>query len=119
MIADPDGRRATTARSMTAFEGKGECRAHLTHTLSRELRNPAAQAIPGDRHHVVQVDGARLLHPILDTQGHLRRNATDRRGDRGHRDSGEIAEGGPAGQDEDRPLLVGRRGPVEANLASL
>ena len=104
---------------MTAFEGKGERGAHLTHTVGAQMRNPSAHAILGHRHHIVQVDGAWLLHPILDPQGHLGRNATDCRGDGGHRDSGEIGECRPAGQDENRPLLVGCREPVEADLAAL
>jgi len=66
----------------------------------------------------VQVDCARLPHPILDSQRHLGRDAADRRGDRSHSDSGEIAERGAAGQDEDRPLFVRWREPIEADLAS-
>ena len=72
---------------MTALESEGERRAHVTHALGPQLRNSTAQAILGNRHHVVQVDCARLLHSILGPQGHLGRNATDRRGDGRRRDS--------------------------------
>jgi len=76
---------------MTALESEGQRRAYVTHAVGPQLRNPTAQAVPGDRHHVVQVDCARLFHSILGPQGHLGRNTTDRRGDGGHRDSGEVA----------------------------
>ena len=49
------------ARSTTALESEGQRRAHVTHALGPQLRNPTAQAVLGDRHHVVQGDCVRLF----------------------------------------------------------
>src|SRR5262245_56821607 len=85
--ADPRyGQTITTpSASAVATEREADGRADLAQACGRELGDPASQCFALDGDEVLKIDGAPLLHAVLGTEDHFRRDATDDRRDRGGR----------------------------------
>jgi len=106
-----------TGISAIAAQSEGQSRAHLAHTLRRELSQPASEALLVDRHDVVEVGRAGLAQSIFSAESDFRRDSSKGRSDGRYGHAGEIGDGTLAGQDEDWPLFVRPGKAVESDLA--
>ena len=79
VVSGEDVRAAAVAATrQVATQRERERRTHLAHPRRAQLGDAAAQVRLVDRHHVVQVHRAGLLHAVLRPQRHFRRHAPDR-----------------------------------------
>jgi hypothetical protein len=100
------GGASARCSSGVAAESEREGGAYLSHPQRVERGDAPPYDVERDRHDVVQVDDARVLHSVFDTESNLGRYSSGRRSYRSDGHCGEVFERGRPGEDENRSLLV-------------
>jgi hypothetical protein len=77
---------------MLTTECKADRATHVTHLFFTQMCHSPSNTVLLDRHHVVQIDGARLLQPLPEADEDFRWHAADRGGNRGNCDTGEVSD---------------------------
>ena len=88
------------------------------HPSGAEADDAPPQTFLRDGHSVVQIDRTASFHSVADIQDHFRRYAANRRRNRRHGHSRQMAHRAVARQDKNRPLLIGRREPAKADIST-
>lgn len=98
---------------------EGECYrgAHLIETSRVETHHQSSQPCLRDGHDVLEVDRARILHPIVGAEDDLRCDPADGRGHWRDCDARRAVDDRVAGENHHRPLLVGLRKSEESDVA--
>ena len=82
---------AGSARLGTA-ERKAKGRANLLHTLRAQSADAASQSRLSHGNGIVQIDGAAVLHPVIDVQNHFGGHTANGRRDRRDGDGRQMAD---------------------------
>ena len=101
-----------------APERKPQCGTDFVHSLRTQLGDPPAQPFLRNRKGVVQIHGALVLHPIRCVQDHLGGHAADGGRYGSNRDRRKVGDGAVTREDNHRPLFVGRREVIKADIAA-